>query len=90
MVVRYEDLKKDYLTEVMRMLDFLNQSYSRAELKVKLKGGFVDFWRNHTAQYEHYTKEQETRINTLILQTLDILKGHRLDHLYQLRDYLKL
>ena len=90
LVVRYEDLKKDYLTEVVRMLDFLKQNYMYADLVMKLRGGFDLFKRKHSVsdQFEHYTKEQKIKINTIIRETTEILKKHESDHLFQLRQYL--
>ena len=90
LVVRYEDLKKDYLTQVVRMLDFLKQNYMYTDLVKKLHGGFDLFKRKHSVsdQFEHYTKEQKIKINAIIRETTEILKRHELDLLFQLRQYL--
>ena len=90
LVVRYEDLKQDTLSQVIRMLDFLNWNYSRTELAVKLQDGFNAFQRNHTDtdQYEYYTREQRLKINSVITETVSRLKNFQQDHLFKLHEYL--
>lgn len=89
LVVHYEDMKQDYLTQVTRMLDFLKQEYTnRTDLARKLDGGFDKFKRKHSDQFEHYTKKQKIEINTIIAETMDILSEHELEQPFQLRQYL--
>lgn len=89
LVVKYEDLEKDSLSQVVRMLDFLNQDYNRTELAAKLEGGFTDFQRSHGDSYEHYTEDQKREVNAMIMETVNILKAHNLDHLFPISDYIQ-
>ena len=76
-MVRYEDLKRDKLEQVARMLDFLHQDYNRTELAAKLEAGFDDFHRKHTAmdEYDHYTKEQRAYIKSIVNSTIEKMDG---------------
>ena len=42
LVVKYEDMKKDSLAEVKRMLDFLRFRYKENELQRRLAAGSMD------------------------------------------------
>ena len=86
LVVRYEDLKRDILKQVTRMLDFLHQDYDMTELP---QIGFDEFKRNRgKVDFEHYIPEQKADINRMVLQTIEILKEKKLDHLFEIREYL--
>lgn len=90
LVTRYEDLKQDTLSQVIRMLDFLNWNYSWSELAVKLRDGFNIFRRNHTDtdKSEYYTREQRLKVNGVIKETASHLENFQQDHLFKLHDYL--
>ena len=68
LVVRYEDLKRDKLEQVARMLDFLHQDYNRTELAAKLEAGTDDFHRKHspTEDYDHFTEDQRSFVKSMI------------------------
>ena len=72
--VRYEDLKKNPIAEVRRMLDFLQFPYSVADIEQRLHEGFTLFYRNHTDSFEHFTNEQKELVNTIILGTVQKLQ----------------
>ena len=66
LVVRFEDLKKDAVTEVKKMLDFLEFPYSELELEERVRDGYTQFLRSHKDHFDHYTKEQTAHINKAI------------------------
>ena len=69
--VTYEDLKRDVLSEVRRMLDFLHVEYNESELRGRLQErAFSIFHRSHRRVFEHFTHEQKTFVNSIILETL--------------------
>ena len=88
MVVRYEDIKADYITQVERMLKFLEFPIDKTELDTKLNQGFETFRRPHKEEFEHYTNEQKKYVNTMLLDTIKILTHHNMEQFFQLEDYL--
>lgn len=88
MVVRYEDIKEDHVMQVKKMLKFLEYPFDEAELYAKLNDGFNTFRRPHKEDFEHYSQEQKKFINTMLLDTIKILAQHKIEHLFQLEDYL--
>ena len=79
-LVRFEDVKKDKLNEVKRMLEFLHVPNNESTLAEKLEGEFnTNFKREHEEYFEHYTIPQKKYINNLILETIQMLKQHDLD-----------
>lgn len=82
-------MRDDSLSQVARMLDFLNQDYNRTDLAAKLKDGYTEFQRNHSKNnYDRYSSDQKKEINAIIMATIDILRAHHLDHLFQIKDYM--
>ncbi len=64
LVVRYEDLKSDLLTQVKKMLDFLGVPYSDEALQKRMSKDFGKFHRKHdpASDFDHYTAEQRNYI----------------------------
>lgn len=88
MVVRYEDIKADHVTQVKRMLTFLEHPIDGDALDMKLNDGFVAFRRTHKEDFEHYSSEQKKFINSMLYDTIKILTQHNMEHLFRLEDYL--
>lgn len=88
MVVRYEDIKEDHVTQVERMLNFLEFPFDKTELEEKLNRGFETFKRPHREEFEHYTPEQKKYVNTMLLDTIKILTQHNMEQFFKLEDYL--
>lgn len=80
LILRYEDLKKDSLTQIVRVLDFLNQDYKKTELATKLQDRFKEVQRNHTCQFEHYTDNQKAYVRSMIASTMDKLQSMGINH----------
>ena len=88
MVVKFEDIKMDHVTQVERMLGFLEFPFDSTDLKAKLNNGFDVFRRPHKEEFEHYTQEQKKYINTIILDTIKILSEHKMEHFFDIEEYL--
>ncbi len=91
LVVRYEDMKKDKVEQVSRMLDFLQQDYNRTELAARLEDEFDKFHRSHTAEdnYDHYTEKQRAYVRFLIKSTANKLQSMKVHYEgLKLRGYL--
>ena len=90
MVVRYEDIKEDHVTQVERMLRFLEFPFDKRQLEEKLNREFKTFKRPHKEEFEHYTSEQKKYVNTILLDTIRILTQHKMEQFFKLEDYLDL
>ena len=90
LVIKYEDLKTDPVTQVKRMLAFLRYPYKDKEVEERLKGGFSHFYRNHTDTFEHYTPEQIAHMNNVITSVIDRLKQENITNFIPLEPYLRL
>lgn len=91
LVVRYEDLKRDPVKEVKRMLEFLKFTYDEQSLAERLaKKASESFHRNHTdSNFEHYTTEQKKYINSLLQDTIQLLKQRGVEQRFNLHEYLR-
>ena len=90
LVVRYEDLKSDSLTQVERMLEFLKVPYSNEALEKRMSQDFGKFHRQHSGtDFDHYTTEQRNHIKGLVKQALELLKTSNNGTTYGIEDYLQ-
>ena len=80
LVVRYEDLKQDSLGQVLRMLNFLNVEYDKAEVERRLQNGFSAVHRNHTYDYDHYTEDQKMYMRSMLQSTTSELQSMGVEH----------
>ena len=86
--MKFEDVKGGHVTQVERMLRFLEFPFDSTDLKAKLNNSFDVFRRPHKEEFEHYTQEQKKYINTMILDTIKILSEHKMEHFFNLEEYL--
>ena len=92
LVVRYEDLKRDSVREVQRMLDFLDIIVERDELLQRLQqNSFNRYHRNHTrsSQFNPYTPAQIKYWNSVISDTVNILRSNGISNFVPLKSYLR-
>ena len=91
MVVKYEDLQKNsVLTEVIKVLDFLQFPYSVTDVVRRLKKGYNEFRRKHENEtYEHFTPTQQALLQTVIRNTMHTLKSHGLSKVCDINEYLR-
>ena len=89
-IIRFEDLKRDTLKEVIKMLDFLNISYiSKKDIYGRICKGYTEFKRPHNMDYsfEHFTWEQKNYIRSILQETkMFVIRADR-EHLMELDDY---
>lgn len=78
LVVMYEDLKKDTLTELKRMLDFLQVPYSRSRLIEVVSRGYSTYKRQHVEEFDHYTTEQREVVCSAIERVSKALQENSL------------
>ena len=90
MVVRYEDLVTGTHPEVMMMLDFLRFPYSLSTVARRLRRNYDEFHRSqsNTSPHDHFTAEQISFVDTVIKNTVSILRSHRLLDMCNITDYL--
>ena len=88
-VLMFEDLKADTVREMKSVTDFLGFSFTEQEIAERLGMGFSKFYRNHTAEFSHFTAKQESWIHDVVNRTSRILKSHGLyDMLPRIDEYL--
>lgn len=91
LVVKYEKLKRESFTEVIRMLDFLRIDYNHMELKNNVKEDFNLFFRKkNKVNFEHYTKKQITCISSIIRNATMLLNKNNIGELIELEEYYSL
>ena len=87
--VAFENLKKDLIGEVKRMLDFLSIGYTDEQLRGRLLQDFTAFRRSHKRVFDHYTHEQRRFINSFIRSAMLLLKGTAIAGQVPLGSYLR-
>ena len=75
LVVKYEDLVKDWRSQVLRILNFLGVE---AKDSADWSTGFVQYQRTHKQPHSHYTAEQVAVVNRAIVETHERLRHARL------------
>ena len=89
LVVKYEDLKSDSLTQVKRMLEFLKVPYSDEELKKRLSEDFKTFHRSHTNDdFDHFTPYQRKVVLEIVKEVVMMLKEQNNGQTYGIEEYL--
>lgn len=88
LVVHYEDLQKDVIQQVKRMLDFLTFPYRDQDLRRNLKADFTTFRRPHTEAVNHFTPALKNVVKSAIQNITLEAKKCRLEHFLKLGDYL--
>ena len=92
LVVRYEDLKKDTVEQVERMLNFLKMPIDKAELLQRLQQkSFSEFHRNHstTSHFDLYTPSQIKYWNSVITEVETSLHSNDIVDFIPLRKYVR-
>ena len=85
----FEDLKADTVGEMKKVTDFLGFSYTAEEISARLNSGFSQFYRNHTANFTHFTPDQETYIHDVIYNTSQFMGEKGLYDMFpRIDDYL--
>ena len=66
LVVKYEDLKKNTMAELKKMLDFLQVPYSNSRLNEVMARGYSMYKREHGEVFDHYTEDQRDAVRSAI------------------------
>ena len=68
-VVSYEDLQRDTVGEVEKILDFLHFPYNHEELVERLRDDFTTFRRPHSNDgFQHFSPEQKELLRKTITE----------------------
>ena len=89
-VVNYEDLKRDTVGEVEKILDFLQFPYRHDELAERLREEYTVFQRQHTNDnFEHFSPEQKEKLRTTLLTVMAAAKDSGKAALFHFDEYLE-
>ena len=80
-VLKFEDLKADTVGEMKKLTDFLGFSFTEKEVADRLEVGFSKFYRNHTAEFSHFTPVQESYVTNVVNRTSQFMKFR---HIYDM------
>lgn len=89
LVVRYEDLKRDRVKEVSRMLDFLHFPYSHETLSQQLLEDYGSFHRSQHAEFEAFTASQEEYVDKCVRDLMHRLSAEDNGVTYGIEEYLR-
>ena len=89
LVVRYEDVQRDKVKEVERILEFLYVHYTRKNLMEKLDEDFTAFQRKSHPQFEHFTKSQVEFIQQMLITVLGRLKKENNGVTFGIEEYVQ-
>ena len=88
-VVNYEDLKRDAVKEVEKILDFLQFPYSHDEVVERLREDYTDFQRPHTQDnFQHFSPKQKENLRTTLLTVMNTTKASGKAELFLFKEYL--
>lgn len=74
LVIRYEDIKSDKLSEVKKMLNFLKVPVSDQLLEARMSMDYEKFHRTRTKEFEHYTPEQKQQVLAVVKEVINMLQ----------------
>ena len=88
-VVSYEDIKRDTIGEVEKILDFLKFPYSHSELVERLREDYTVFQRPHTNDdFQHFSPEQKENLRTTLLTVMARANSCGKSDLFHFDEYL--
>ena len=77
------------MREMKRVTDFLGFSFTEHEVSERLEAGYSKFYRNHTAEFSHFTPEQELYIQDVVASTSKFMKDNGIHDMFpRIDDYL--
>ena len=88
LVVRYEDLLEDTITEVRRILHYLKVPFSKEHLQSLKKAGFEQFHRKHNNNFDYFTRKQRLHIYNVVVQTIKMLAKDNNGKIFGIKGYL--
>ena len=72
LVVKYENLKANFINELRKILDFIGYHYTEDDLKCTLQSNTEQFHRKHTTDVDPYSPIQKKNI----LSQIEIANGY--------------
>ena len=89
MVVRYEDMQRDRVREVSRILDFIYYPYSHDTLTERVKDDFDVFHRKRHEEFEAFTENQIQYIEKQLRKIVERLSAENNGDTYRIEEYLR-
>ena len=91
-VVSYEDLQRDAVGEVEKILDFLKFSYTHDDLVERLKQDYSAFQRphSHDTDFQHFSPEQKQYLEAALLNVVAVAERTGKSDLFHFKEYIKL
>ena len=74
LIVRYEDIKSDALSQVKKINNFLNIPVSDQLLQTRITTGYETFHRSHPQEFEHYTPQQTKQVLKVVREVVNMLQ----------------
>ena len=89
-VVSYENLQRDAVGEVEKILDFLKFSYTHDDLVERLKQDYSDFQRphSHDTDFQHFSPEQKDYIRNTLMDMIELAKKAGKMDLFHFDEYI--
>ena len=88
-VMSYEDLKRDTVREVEKVLDFLKFPYRHNELVERLRQDYIVFQRPHTNDnFQHFSPEQKENLKTALSTVMANARACGKSNLFHFDEYL--
>ena len=89
-VVSYEDLKRDAVREVEKILDFLKFSYTHDDLVERLNHDYSDFQRphSHVTDFQHFSPEQKDYLRNTMMDMIELAKRAGKMDLFRFDEYI--
>ena len=90
LVISYENLKRDTVKEVEKILDFLHFPYNHEEVVEKLKEDYTTFQRPHmNDNFQHYSAEQKDLLRKTIIELKMAAETVGKERLFLFDEYLE-
>lgn len=88
LLVKYESLQNDTVSQVKRILDFLGVHYGEQHVEGVLKKQAQMFHRRHSKDFDPYTPAQRSYVRSIVDETITLIEKSKLSDLIDINDYL--
>ncbi len=88
--MRYEDLKRDVMTQLKRMLEFLEIPYSKEAVEKRMRKTYDNFHRRHDDNdFDYYTFEQREYVIGQVQEAVELMRSRNNGVTYGIEEYLQ-
>lgn len=88
-ILRYEDLRQDFVGEIEKVLIFLNMAYDSDALKSKLGADYTEYRRpHHSDEFEHFSEKQRELVRSVVLDVNNAADRVNKSSLLRLDEYM--